>query len=204
MREWLDKAFVGDNIVLDFLNTGGGDTKARDCERLETFSDVVTWARAGHVVDDGEGASLADLAKRWPVIAEERLAELTRHRETLYRFITVPMNGAPVLEADRVAVEHGIRAAFVCARLVPHVPGQAAWQVGVGEAGLSLVKFRLDLAASALLTDPVSQNIRQCEMCSWLFLDASVTKRRRWCSMAACGNRAKAQRHYHRNRPTPP
>src|SRR5262249_31940750 len=76
----------------------------------------------------------------------------------------------------------------------------AAWQVGLKEAGLSLVKLRLDLAASALITDPASAHICQCEKCSWLFLDTSASKRRRWCSMAVCGNRAKGQRHYHRNR----
>jgi predicted RNA-binding Zn ribbon-like protein len=203
MREWSDKAFVGDNIVLDFLNTGGGDTKARDFERLETFSDVARWAHAGRVVDDSELAALADMAQHRPMIAEACRSALTLHRETLYRFLTGPMNGAPLSETDRLAIEQGIHAAFTCARLVPRAPGPATWLVGIGDAGLSLVKFRLDLAASALLTDAASQAIRQCEMCSWLFLDPSVTKRRRWCSMAACGNRAKAQRHYHRSRAVP-
>jgi predicted RNA-binding Zn ribbon-like protein len=201
MREWSDKAFIGDNIVLDFLNTGGGDTKARDVERLETFSDVVTWAQAGRIVAEGEDAALADLALQWPVVAEARRAELILHREALYRFVSFSMNGVPVLEADRLAVEDGIRAGFSKARLVPDASGSLTWLVGVGDAGLSVVKFRLDLAAAALLTDPASQTIRQCETCSWLFLDASISNRRRWCSMAVCGNRAKARRHYHRTRP---
>ena len=40
--------------------------------------------------------------------------------------------------------------------------------------------------------------IRQCEddACGWLFVDRSRGGRRRWCSMADCGNRAKARRHY--------
>jgi predicted RNA-binding Zn ribbon-like protein len=195
MREWSDKAFVGDSIVLDFLNTGGGDTKARDFERLEVFQDVVSWARAGHVVDDGEGAVLADLAAGSPGLAEACRVDLIGYREALYRFLT----GSPVADADRVVVEQGVRTALAGARLVPG----AAWVVGLAEAGLSLVSFRLGLAASALLTDPASQTIRQCEACSWLFLDPSATKRRRWCSMAVCGNRAKAQRHYQRGRAGP-
>ncbi|WFU13023.1 YbfB/YjiJ family MFS transporter (plasmid) [Rhizobium sp. CB3090] len=40
----------------------------------------------------------------------------------------------------------------------------------------------------------------QCETCSWLFIDTSKTKRRRWCPMALCGNRSKAQRHYYRSK----
>src|SRR5438094_835516 len=36
--------------------------------------------------------------------------------------------------------------------------------------------------------------------CGWLF--TNPTGRRRWCSMALCGNRAKARRHAHRTRST--
>jgi predicted RNA-binding Zn ribbon-like protein len=44
--------------------------------------------------------------------------------------------------------------------------------------------------------------IRPCAHpdCILWFLDTSRNGTRRWCSMAACGNRAKAQRHYSRVR----
>jgi predicted RNA-binding Zn ribbon-like protein len=35
--------------------------------------------------------------------------------------------------------------------------------------------------------------VRTCPSCGWLFLDARG--RRRWCSMATCGNRAKVRAH---------
>ncbi|AUG78615.1 hypothetical protein CFP65_3835 [Kitasatospora sp. MMS16-BH015] len=43
-----------------------------------------------------------------------------------------------------------------------------------------------------------AQRIRQCAGagCVLHFFDTSQNGRRRWCSMAACGNRAKAARHY--------
>jgi predicted RNA-binding Zn ribbon-like protein len=34
----------------------------------------------------------------------------------------------------------------------------------------------------------------------WLFVDESKNGTRRWCDMTACGNRAKARRHYLRSR----
>lgn len=42
------------------------------------------------------------------------------------------------------------------------------------------------------------QRIRECahERCILTFLDTSQNGRRRWCDMSACGNRAKAARHY--------
>ena len=44
--------------------------------------------------------------------------------------------------------------------------------------------------------------IRRCanHQCVLHFYDASRGGRRQWCSMAACGNRAKARRHYERTR----
>ena len=44
--------------------------------------------------------------------------------------------------------------------------------------------------------------IKQCagHTCILYFFDTSQNGRRRWCSMAACGNRAKAARHYERAR----
>src|SRR5690606_23867005 len=62
--------------------------------------------------------------------------------------------------------------------------------------GLDLPRHRLALAAQTLIADGLLPRLRQCEACSWLFLDTSRGGRRRWCSMATCGNRAKARRHY--------
>jgi len=36
--------------------------------------------------------------------------------------------------------------------------------------------------------------------CGWLFLDSSRNHTRRGCDMRVCGNRAKARRHYERQR----
>lgn len=50
-------------------------------------------------------------------------------------------------------------------------------------------------AAVAVLTAPMSRSVRACPGtgCGWVFHDPRG--RRRWCTMAICGNRAKAARH---------
>jgi len=57
-------------------------------------------------------------------------------------------------------------------------------------------------SAADLLVGPQLQRVRQCAnpACGWLFLDNSKSGNRRWCSMSACGNRAKAHRHYQRQK----
>lgn len=47
--------------------------------------------------------------------------------------------------------------------------------------------------------------LRRCPAndCGWVFWDSSARAARRWCSMAVCGNRAKARAFSRRARPSP-
>jgi predicted RNA-binding Zn ribbon-like protein len=51
-----------------------------------------------------------------------------------------------------------------------------------------------------LLAMPDEGRMKICGNCGWLFIDRSKNKSRAWCDMAVCGNRAKANRHYHRKK----
>jgi predicted RNA-binding Zn ribbon-like protein len=59
-------------------------------------------------------------------------------------------------------------------------------------------------AAAALLADPARPPLRRCagRGCVLFFLDTSRRGARRWCSMATCGNRAKAAAYYRTHRRT--
>jgi predicted RNA-binding Zn ribbon-like protein len=64
-------------------------------------------------------------------------------------------------------------------------------------------QLRLDIVRAAV--DIFEQGlafVRKCAnpACVLLFLDSSKSRRRRWCDMSTCGNRAKAARHYARGR----
>jgi predicted RNA-binding Zn ribbon-like protein len=74
---------------------------------------------------------------------------------------------------------------------LPAVTGATAPEIAVDAAAL---------AAEDLLRSPLAATVVACPGvgCGWLFADPR--RRRRWCSMAACGNRAKARRHSARQR----
>jgi predicted RNA-binding Zn ribbon-like protein len=57
-------------------------------------------------------------------------------------------------------------------------------------------------AAASLFLLGDRRLVRHCEGagCPMWFYDRTKAHRRRWCSMAVCGNRAKARRFYGRNR----
>jgi len=123
-------------------------------------------------------------------------------REAVYRCALGTDDPAPwrlLGEAAARAREHAV--------LLPGGPGQpATWQVlaerggRTPEAAADQVLHAVALAAEALLTSPLALTVAACPGvgCGWLFTDPR--HRRRWCTMAVCGNRAKARRHAERLR----
>ena len=63
-------------------------------------------------------------------------------------------------------------------------------------------RWRLPWLAAQNLLELDRERVRACASpdCTLHFYDASRAGRRQWCSMAMCGNRAKARRHYERSR----
>ncbi len=55
-------------------------------------------------------------------------------------------------------------------------------------------------SALRLLADEEIARLKICGNCGWLFIDRSKNRSRTWCDMAVCGNRVKANRHYHKRK----
>jgi len=57
-------------------------------------------------------------------------------------------------------------------------------------------------SAADLLASDQLPFVRACssKTCEWFFLDTSKNHHRRWCDMTRCGNRAKVQRFYNRQK----
>ncbi|RTL57958.1 MAG: hypothetical protein EKK46_01270 [Rhodocyclaceae bacterium] len=71
-------------------------------------------------------------------------------------------------------------------------------------AGPDSVVAALAVLVGRLLTEVSADTVRKCEnpACILWFRDTSKRGNRRWCSMGACGNRAKAAAHRQRRRET--
>jgi predicted RNA-binding Zn ribbon-like protein len=195
---WTDASFLGGHPVLDFVNTVGGRTKDRDVERLREFVDAVDWAHAADMIDNVEREYLLTRARRAPAEADEALAELRTQREALHAFLLAGIENTGCAPEVRDRVKADITTAYLEAELSDRFRTRKAWVIATDEAGLRVLARRLALASAALLVSDQRSQIGVCGRCSWLFLDPTPTRRRRWCSMATCGNRAKAQRHQQR------
>jgi predicted RNA-binding Zn ribbon-like protein len=195
---WTATAFLGGHPALDFLNTAGGSSKDRGVERLTDFGVAAGWAHAAGVIDDAEHHDLLAVSATDPAEAVEAVTELRGQREALHAFLLAGIDGTDCSVAVRERVTADITAGYRTARLSHRLHDDPAWVVTEEQAGLRLIAIRLALAGGALLAGGQRDQIRVCGRCSWMFLDPSPTRRRRWCSMAICGNRAKVQRHQQR------
>jgi predicted RNA-binding Zn ribbon-like protein len=73
-----------------------------------------------------------------------------------------------------------------------------AWQIDAADSSLPSLLAPVLWSAADLLTGDAAKRLRLCsnDKCLYLFVDNSRSGARRWCDMKACGNRAKAHRHY--------
>jgi predicted RNA-binding Zn ribbon-like protein len=72
---------------------------------------------------------------------------------------------------------------------------QTAWQIEfvAREGGLDWLLAAVARSAAELVAEGAKARLRLCANpnCGLFFYDKSRTHRRRWCSMAVCGNRSK-------------
>ena len=192
---WVSEELVGGDPSLDLLNTAGGASKARDVERLTDYATALSWAREVGLIEEGEARRIAgDGAEQVPAFDR-----LRRFREALHgTFLALSEQRSPP-EASWGEVGQVLAEARAAATLRGDGTGYR-WWISPAAGGAETIRLRAALAAEALLTGADLALVRACERCSWLYLDRSRGRRRRWCRMAACGNRAKAQRHYARTK----
>ncbi len=170
--------FRGGRLCLDFVNTANWAAETPIDDRLTDAGALAIWLERQRLglLDDPDGD----------------LGLLKQLRQIIRLFFTEPGSATD----DDTASFNAARA------------HSAAVEMAAGTASLkspvtvdAVARVVADSAAQLLLTNPGTR-IKMCpgERCGWLFYDDSPTNRRRWCSMADCGNKAKAKKFYHANK----
>ena len=197
--------YVGGRTCLDLANTVGGMRGVHPQEHLHAYPDLVEWARGAGLVTASHAARLRAAAERDPASAERVLRRARDVREAVHASVDALRRGEAAPEADVELLNRELGRALARQQLVRRGDG---WALGWPEDGDDLeAPLRPAVKSAAeLLSDPDAlARVHLCagaeaEDCSWLFLDETRSGTRRWCSMADCGNRAKARRHYARKR----
>lgn len=73
---------------------------------------------------------------------------------------------------------------------------RACWGWKDDPRSLDQILWPVAHSAAELLVSEEAVRVRVCaqDTCDWLFVDTSKNRRRRWCDMKTCGNRAKVRR----------
>jgi predicted RNA-binding Zn ribbon-like protein len=185
-----------DDLCLTFVNTRYWRGSPSPSEDLRGTTDLLDFASAGGV----DAAMVDALGAYWqahPLAADFAFAEALELRETLHRIFATIAEGAMAAPADLAAFNAALAASAERSRMGLR-DSAYVWEIALpGRTAAGLLSPVLWCAAD-LLAGPRHNRVRQCAnpLCRWLFLDETKGGNRRWCSMAACGNRAKAHRHY--------
>jgi predicted RNA-binding Zn ribbon-like protein len=195
----------GGRLCLDFANTVSGDRHGAARERLAAYADLLAWARQSGAIDPAHARRLLAEARRRPADAEEVMGEAIALREALFRAFTAHAERRDPPAADVARISSSVARAFSHRRLDCCEGGLAlGWDDAPGALDAPL--WRVAASAAEVLTSRAElDRVRVCGLhdtheCSWLFMDATKGRTRRWCSMTACGNKAKARRHYAKTR----
>lgn len=199
-------AAPADALCLDFANTRSWRGTATPTEDLATPADLLRWCLGAGTAPPDRLAALAACWERAPGKGEAGHAEAVALREAIFRLFAASAAGAAPAAEDVAALNRALAAAPPRARLCPDAAGGWRWAAPVGDAGLPALLAPVLWSAGDLLAGPRRARVRQCAnpRCGWVFLDDSKGGNRRWCSMASCGNRAKAHRHYARRKSATP
>ncbi|MFC6704170.1 CGNR zinc finger domain-containing protein [Flexivirga alba] len=172
--------------ALELCNTRAGWHGPPDPrgEYLRSYDALALLAVTTGVISADTGDALRQHAAKDPGGVEHTLDRTRKLRADLYSaFTESPSAAARHRLADAISAAHSRQ------RFVVDIDS-AQWEF----SGHGTLKDPLDaflIEAGALLTDDRRELITACpgEDCGWLFLNTS--RRRRWCQMSVCGNRAK-------------
>ncbi|HEY0457949.1 MAG TPA: CGNR zinc finger domain-containing protein [Pyrinomonadaceae bacterium] len=196
-------SLIADNLFLDFVNTQkmrGGES----FETLETFADFLAWTTAVNLLEIN-GAE--ELFEKWR--AAESIGEIL---EEIQGFRNLLRATAENIAGDKKISDEAIQA------INANLKKQCGFtEIERGEKDFEK-RFRFDLSEPLKLLHPIAESaadflcyanfdfLRKCESasCVLYFYDTTKNHRRRWCSMKACGNQAKAAAFYRRKKQAAP
>jgi len=177
---------IGGHLALDFCNTAGEHLAPRPDEMFLEWESFVRWSAQIGLI----GPEIYPELLRHP----SPIAKVVQLREAIYRVGLAISRGTPIPQRDLLVIRRQAKA--------PKPPAVAGvnglrWRPDPSRASQQL-RAILASEALSLFCSSRSSRLGICEggHCGWLFIDESRGKRRRWCDMKDCGNRAKARRYY--------
>jgi len=137
--------------------------------------------------------------KRWQyevadpddVAARARLRSL---RSFLRGVLEMYISGRPLSPSMRKRLESEVNRAAMALRLTH---GGGGYELSVEHSGAAWDVVTADIATSAarLMTEGTSVKVCAKPDCTWMFVDETKPRTRRWCNVSVCGSLVNVRRH---------
>jgi len=182
------------SLALDLLNTRGA-WDGMPHEQLRSPRDLSAWLEAVALQEPRDGLE--------PSLSTQRLLlrEAHRLRDDVARLVDALTTGTPPPSHVLFGLNRVLAASYTSTSVVLDSEGVTRLvDFETGNSNLTVLAPVARAAAELLVTSEASR-IRRCasDTCERWFVDTSKGGRRKWCSMATCGNRAKAEAHRERH-----
>lgn len=186
----LDDTLVGGHPLLDFLNTVQNQDKERTDSTISDWPSFVLWSKSASLFNSNQIDSLehSELSESESV---KLLADIHELRELIYNALAQAITGNDQNQ-ELTLLEERIKKAWADAKLVRSATN-FIWQST--RPNLKWILDDILFSAESLLRSSEIGRLKQCDRCSWMFINSGRGKGRRWCSMNTCGNRAKSSSH---------
>lgn len=190
---------IADNLSLDFLNTQIVDD-GRPIDLLNNFEDLVEWAEAVKLLAPIQAEKLI---RNSDGLSETKkfFAEVKEFRRTLREMTDSITKNKAVKPSTIKMINSVLNQAYGYHELVKTESGfEKRFRTNFDKPQQLLIPIAE--SAADLISYGNPKNLRKCEgsTCILYFYDTTKNHARRWCSMTACGNRAKAAAFYKRSR----
>jgi predicted RNA-binding Zn ribbon-like protein len=194
--------FVGDAPGLDFLNSIATplDTPV---EWIEDGDGLLDWLQQARLVP---AEALATIRAQALPGELDKVADQARHLREWFRGFVHGRKGRALKAADLAELgplNRLLERDETFSRIAPAGSGVPfALQTGRKWRTPEALLLPIGEALARLVCTEDFSHVKACEgpACTLLFADHTRGHRRRWCSMAACGNRAKQASHRHRHK----
>lgn len=189
---------IGGDLAVDFANTvfSPGDSAGS----LHSWSDFMDFLELRGGLAPGDGAMLRAMGATDARRCATAFAQALRLRETIRATLGAMASKRPVRAQWVGEVNQALAAGAGLSRLLRQDSG---WRLGLspGPAGPLQALVPIARAIAELVVSGRAVEIGKCAnpRCLLFFRDRSRTRRRRWCSMAVCGNRMKVAAHVRRH-----
>ncbi len=178
--------FIGNNLALDFINSVMFEL---------TRENLLSWAIAADLLGKEKAETFLEV---W---SDDKIAEVSEARNSLREIVVNLANKEKIKQSEIDLVNNILRQTSGFAKLRQTADG-------------FVKRFEFDISEPVKILVPVAESLvdllcygdltylRKCESpnCILYFYDTTKNHKRRWCSMAICGNRAKAAAFYQRKK----